>query len=97
MSEKIDFDDAEDKTILDVDKQENDQENKQEVENITLQLGDVIVIQSPGDYILDKKIFYIDYIDKKKIKIINVDDFSTNNLLINEDGTIADDNIKSIS
>lgn len=101
MSEKIDFDDAEDKTILDVDKQENNQENnqenKQEVENITLQLGDVIVIQSPGDYILDKKIFYIDYIDKKKIKIINVDDFSTNNLLINEDGTIADDNIKSIS
>lgn len=107
----LDVDNAEEKTILDEKKEEVEEEVKEEVEeeevekkeveeefeNITLQLGDVIVIQSPGDYILDKKIFYIDYIDKTKIKIINVDDFSTNVILINEDGTIADDNIKSIS
>lgn len=71
--------------------------NELEPEEITLQLGDIIVIQSPLDYILHKKIFYIDYIDKKKIRIINVDDFSTNNILINDDGTIADENINSIT
>lgn len=82
-----------------VEEEGEEKEKEQEKENVevTLQLGDVIVIQAPGDYILDKKIFYIDYIDKQKIKIINVDDYSTNNILINSDGTIADDNIKSIS
>jgi|694.fasta_scaffold11383_8 hypothetical protein len=83
-------------------KQEEESEEKQleqelEQEEVTLQLGDIIVIQSPGDYILDKKIFYVDYIDKQKIKIINVDDFSTNSILINSDGTISDNNIKSIA
>jgi hypothetical protein len=86
--------------------QEQDQDQEQEEELIVeeappdeliLKLGDVIVIQSPSDYILDKKIFYIDYIDNQKIKIINVDDFSTTSILINSDGTIADNNINSIT
>jgi hypothetical protein len=70
---------------------------EEEPDEIILQLGDIIVIQAPSDYILDKKIFYVDYIDKKKIRIINVDDFSIKNILINEDGTISDENINSIT
>ena len=89
--------------------EEQEQEESQEPEEqelvieelqpdeIILQLGDIIVIQAPLDYILNKKIFYIDYIDKQKIRIIDVDDFSTKNILINEDGTILDENIHSIT
>lgn len=67
------------------------------IDEIMVQLGDVIVIKSPGDYILHDKIFYVEYIDKEKIKIINVDDFSVNTILLNIDGTITDKNIKSIT
>ena len=71
--------------------------SNQENEEIMIQLGDIIVIQSPGDYILDRKIFYVEYIDKQKIKIIDTDNYSVNTILINIDGTLADDNIKSIT
>ena len=67
------------------------------LEEIMIQLGDVIVIKSPSDYILHDKIFYIEYIDKEKIKIINVDDFSSNTILLNIDGTVTDKNIQSIT
>ena len=79
------------------DADENPAATNIEYDNIMLQLGDIIVIQSPGDYILDKKTFYIDYIDKTKIRIINVEDYSSNNILLNDDGSIADKNIKSIT
>lgn len=87
-----------DETEGQIEKKIEEQEKQAETtEEIMIQLGDIIVIQSPGDYILDRKIFYVDYIDKQKIKIINTDDYSINNILINIDGTIADNNIKSIT
>ena len=76
---------------------EPEEPQEKETEEIMIQLGDIIVIQSPGDYILDKKIFYVDYIDKQKIKIIDADNYSVNTILINYDGTLADDNIQLIT
>ena len=74
--------------------EKEEEKEEKEMEEIMIQLGDIIVIQSPGDYILDKNMFYVDYIDKEKIKIINTDNYLLNTILINFDGTIADDNIQ---
>ena len=40
--------------------------------NISLQLGDIIEIESPDDLNLHNKSFIISYIDNEKIKLLNL-------------------------
>ena len=62
----------------------------------TLRLGDVIVIQSPTNEILNNNTFFIEYIDKQKIKLVNVENFEKTQLRINKTGTIGDGSITEI-
>ena len=49
--------------------------NKYEHNNtINLFLGDIIRIVSPSNVKYDNKIYFIDYLDKKMIKLINKED-----------------------
>ena len=62
----------------------------------TLRLGDVIVIQAPTNEILNTNTFFIEYIDKQKIKLVNVENFEKTQLRINKTGTIGDGSITEI-
>ena len=50
------------------------EENIKEV-SIILRLGDIIVIKSETNEILNNHTFIIEYIDPTKIKLVNVDSF----------------------
>jgi hypothetical protein len=64
---------------------------------LELQLGDVITIYNPINEILNEKTFIIDYIDKSKTFLINVETLEKIKLKISEDGVIGDGNISKIA
>ena len=63
---------------------------------IGLLLGDVLQIQSPTNDVLHDRVFLIEYIDPSKIRLVNVEDFSTVILPINPNGVLGDGNIVQI-
>jgi len=63
---------------------------------IELSLGDIILIQSPHNEILNNNTFIIDYIDTNKVTLINTTTFDSTTLPINSDGIIGDGSISSI-
>ena len=65
-------------------------------EEVFLKLGDIILISDPTNEILNDNIFLIEYIDRKKIKLINSDNFEKTLLQISSGGVIGDGHIKSI-
>jgi hypothetical protein len=73
-------------------KSTNINKNKQ----IVLQLGDVIRIKDPLNEKLDNNIFYINYIDTTKIKLVNVDSLEQLQIQINEKGVLGDGTIETI-
>lgn len=62
-----------------------------------LQLGDIILITDNSNEQLNGNTFFIDYIDNSKIKLINVDDLSVYELNLNENKTIDNSTISTIS
>ena len=65
--------------------------------DIYLQLGDIIQIDSPTNVEYNQHIFIINYIDKKKIKMIDEDTLINHILNITDDGNLSDESILSIS
>jgi len=63
---------------------------------ILLKLGDIILITDPTNEILNNNVFFIEYIDPKKIKLINSETFEKTILPISSDGIIGDGSISSI-
>ena len=70
------------------------EQDKQEIE---LQLGDVINILNPKNEKLNDQTFIIDYIDRSKMYLINVDSLEKTRLKISDDGIIGDGTITQIS
>jgi len=70
-------------------------ENKETI--IFLQLGDVITISNPKNEKLNEETFIIDYIDKTKMYLINVDTLERIKLKISNDGIIGDGTITQIA
>jgi hypothetical protein len=64
---------------------------------ILLKLGDIIIISNPTNDILNNNEFIIDYIDNKKIKLINIENFERTKININKDGTLGDGTIEAIN
>jgi hypothetical protein len=64
---------------------------------IELKLGDVIKISNPLNESLNNQTFFIDYINKNKTYLINVDTQERIKLKISEDGIIGDGNIEQIA
>ena len=63
-------------------------------QKINLQLGDIIQIEAPLNPNYNKNIYYINYIDKNKIKLISEQNEFT--LLINEEGNFLEESIENI-
>jgi len=63
---------------------------------LELQLGDVIKITNPKNDILNENTFIIDYIDKSKTYLINIDTLERIKLKISENGILGDGNITKI-
>jgi hypothetical protein len=63
---------------------------------IHIQLGDVIHITNPTNEILNDQQFYIDYIDKEKVFLINVKTLDKIKQKIDENGIIGDGTITTI-
>lgn len=63
---------------------------------LELQLGDIIKITNPLNEILNEQTFIIDYIDNKKIYLINTDTLNRIKLPIDDKGILGDGNITLI-
>lgn len=73
----------------------NTENNQKDKKSIGLSLSDVIKIDAPDNQVLNEQSFIIDYIDPIKIKLINIDDFTTHQLNI-DNNDLADKSIKRI-
>jgi len=76
--------------------EENNNKNELGNREILLKLGDIILITDPTNEILNNNVFFIEYIDPKKIKLINSETFEKTILPISLDGIIGDGSITSI-
>jgi hypothetical protein len=87
-----------DKPAEDAANSDSEEENEQLVKktSVILRLGDVIVIKSPTNEILNNNTFLIEYIDREKIKIVNAESFDKTQLRINKNGVIGDGSITEI-
>ena len=74
---------------------EEDNPNPKSI-HVQFQLGDVILIEAPKNEIVHNQIFLIYYIDKTKIKLINVESNDTTQLNVNMNGIIGDGSIQLI-
>jgi hypothetical protein len=70
---------------------------EQPQKEILLKLGDIILIVDPTNEILNDNVFFIEYIDNDKIKLINSNTFDKIVLSISSDRIIGDGNIQSIT
>lgn len=70
-------------------------ENKKEEQEIILELGQIIELESPENGNIHKKNFIIDYLDNNLIKLINLDDYSLLELKLNNKKLI-DETIEKI-
>jgi len=64
--------------------------------SMILHLGDIILIKDASNDILNNHTFIIDYIDENMIKMINIKEFNSVKIKINEDGTLGDRTISAI-
>ena len=78
-------------------KEEEKEREKEKLSVIELQLGDVINIKNPKNERLNDQTFIIDYIDKSKMYLINVDTLEKTRLKISTDGIIGDGTITQIA
>jgi len=76
--------------------EEPKEEEPKKKDEIILSLGDLIFITDPKNEILNNNTFIIEYIDTKKIKLINTTTFEKTILHISSSGVIGDGTIKSI-
>jgi hypothetical protein len=81
----------------DINIQMNEDEFKETQKEIILKLGDIILIIDPTNEILHNNVFFIEYIDNHKIKLINSKTFDKVVLQISPDKTIGDGNIQTIT
>jgi len=84
--------------ILDKSKENitNNDKNMEEKKTIQLELGYIIQIYAPNNEKINEQTFFIDYIDKNKMILVNVNTLETVKIKIEEDGTLSDPSIKKI-
>jgi len=74
----------------------NNDKNMEEKKTIQLELGYIIQIYAPNNEKINEQTFFIDYIDKNKMILVNVNTLETVKIKIEEDGTLSDPSIKKI-
>jgi hypothetical protein len=65
--------------------------------SISIQLGYIIQINAPSNSEINNRVFFVDYIDARKIKLINVETLATHTIKIDASGKITDESITNIA
>ena len=88
----------EDNSVKEEGDESSDNEEAEEIKktSVVLRLGDVIIIKSATNEILNNNTFLIEYIDREKIKMVNAESFDKTQLRINKNGVIGDGSITEI-
>lgn len=76
---------------------ENEELKNEEKDGFILELGDIIEIIAPSNDILNNQTYYINYINTKKIDLINVSTYQIEKLNIDDNGLITDESITEIN
>ena len=76
--------------------EDNIEEDNSKIENLSikLQLGDIIQLDAPSNIDLNEKIYFIKFINTKKLVLVNKD--KTITLDISEDGKLLEESIENI-
>lgn len=61
-----------------------------------LKLGDIIEIYSPNNSVYDQQTYFIDYINEKRVHMININNLKPEELNIDENRNITDESIEKI-
>jgi hypothetical protein len=69
---------------------------KEENTEVSLQLGDIISIEDPSDENTNNQLFFIKYLDSRKLKLVNIKTVETLVLPIHENKIIGDGTITGI-
>jgi hypothetical protein len=85
-----------DDNVIQIDNSNNVEKDQEKNGEILLKLGDIILITDPTNEILNDNVFLIEYIDPKKIKLINSETYEKIVLPISSEGIIGDGSITSI-
>jgi hypothetical protein len=85
-----------DDNVIQIDNSNNVEKDQEKNGEILLKLGDIILITDPTNEILNNNVFLIEYIDPKKIKLINSETYEKIVLPISSEGIIGDGSITSI-
>jgi len=88
------IEDSEDSENNENTKSENNENNDITIE---LQLGDVIQISNPLNENIHSKIFFIEYLDKSKVYLLDTDSLEKIKIKISEEGVFGDGNIDRIA
>jgi hypothetical protein len=65
--------------------------------SLYVQLGDIIQLTAPADISIHDKIFLVTFLNKSNIKLISTDGITEYIIRLNDDGTIGNESITSIS
>jgi hypothetical protein len=84
------------KELENVNEDLNDELDAAVIEELVLKLGDLIYIVDPSNEILNDNTFIIEYIDPKKIKLVNIKTFEKTQLKIGDQGVIGEGTITEI-
>jgi hypothetical protein len=96
LGDKEEIEEVDEIKILDDKEEIEEGELSESNDSIILKLGDIIVIQSSKNEVLNNNVFLIEYIDSSKVKLINSENFEKVTLSISPDGIIGDGTIESI-
>ena len=75
--------------------EEKEKDNSEE-HKMTLQLGDIIEIRAPSNDLLNENTFFIDYINERRIVLIDVANLEQTQLNRDEHGAFTDESIQEI-
>jgi hypothetical protein len=75
----------------------NENPDKTEKPPLKLELGDIVELIAPTHSDFHEQTFYIQYIDERKIVLVNVSTFELETLLFDEEGFITDESITQIT
>ena len=74
-------------------KTEGEEDETLEISGIHLELGDIIELIAPTNSDYNQHVFFINYIDPKRIELLNVENYQLHHLTLDDSAMISDESI----
>ena len=78
-------------------KTEGEEDETLEISGIHLELGDIIELIAPTNSDYNQHVFFINYIDPKRIELLNVENYQLHHLTLDDSAMISDESITEIN